>query len=154
MIVGPTLRAALRRGEVFAAALFLVGVSGVIQPTLELVAPSKAQLGDTVRIALRVRNPDPKPLQLELSGRPVGFDVVIDRADGTPVWSRMGTDVAGAALMLLTLGAGETRDFTVSWGQVDAGGKPVAPGRYNLWGILPTGAGRMTTLPRELLIEP
>ncbi len=148
------LLAAVRRGGVVAASVFLVGSVGVTQPTVELVAPSKIQVGDTIPIVLRVRNPDAKPIHLELSGRPVGFDVVIVRADGSPVWSRLGNSVVGAALMLLTLGPGETRDFTVRWAQLDAGGKPVTPGRYTLWGILPTGAGRMTTAPRDLVIQP
>ncbi len=154
MHLGSTLRAESRRGAVVVASLLLLGGAGVTQPTVELVAPSKVHSGDTVEIALRVRNDDSKPIYVELSGRPVGFDVVIVGPDGREVWRRLRHGVAGAALMLLTLEPGEARDFTVRWAQVDGAGKAVAPGRYTLHGILPIGARRVTTSPFDLVIEP
>ena len=154
MHLDPTLRAAIRRGAVVAATLLLLGVAGVTQPAVELVAPSRVRVGDTVEIALRIRNDDSKPIDLELSGRPVGFDVVIVAADGGEVWRRLRDSVVGAALMLLTLEPGEARDFPVRWAQVDFAGRAVAPGRYTLQGILPMGTRRMTTAPHDLVIDP
>jgi uncharacterized protein (DUF58 family) len=154
MHFGPTLRAAIRRGAVVAASLLLLGVAGVTQPTVELVAPSKVRAGEPVEIALRVRNDGSKPIDLELSGRPVGFDIVITGAEGEEVWRRLRDGAVGAALLLLRLEPGEARDFTVSWAQTDFGGKAVAPGRYTLHGVLPMGARRMTTAPHDLVIEP
>jgi intracellular proteinase inhibitor BsuPI len=150
----PTLRAATRRGAFVAASLFLLGVAGVTQPTVELLAPSKVRVGDTVEIVLRVRNDGPKPIDLELSGRPVGFDIVVTGADGREVWRRLEGTAVAAILMLLTLQPGEARDFTARWGQVDSTGRAVSPGRYVLQGVLPMGRRQMTTGRRDLIIEP
>lgn len=152
MHLEPTLRAAIRRGGV-AVSFLLMGIGGVTQPTVELVAPPKVQLGDTVEIALRVRNDGSEPMDLELSGRPVGFDVVITGPDGREVWRRLRDGAVGAALMLLTLEPGAARDFTVRWAQVDRAGGAVGPGRYTVRGILPMGARRITTAPHDLVIE-
>jgi len=149
----PSFRAAIRRGAVVGG-LLLLGGAGVRQPRVELVAPSKVRAGEPVDIALRVRNDGSMPIDLELSGRPVGFDVVVLGPDGREVWRRLRDSVVGAALMLLTLEPGETRDFEVRWTQVDSAGRAVAPGRYTLRGTLPMGAGRMTTAPHQLVIDP
>jgi Intracellular proteinase inhibitor len=153
MQLTPTLRAVTRRGALVTASLFLLGMAGVTQPTVELVAPSQVGAGETVEIVLRVRNDHPKPITFELSGRPVGFDIVITGADGKEVWRRMDGRFVGAALMLLTLQPGEARDFTARWGQVDGAGRAVAPGRYTVRGILPMGARRMATAERDLIIR-
>jgi hypothetical protein len=152
-----TLRAGLRRGAVVPSlllCLLLVGAGGVTQPTVELLAPSKVRSGDTVEIVLRVRNDGSKPIDVELTGRPVGFDVVVTGPDGKEVWRRLEGTAVASALMLLTLRPGEGRDFTARWGQVDQAGRAVAPGRYVLHGILPMGRRQMTAAPRELVIEP
>lgn len=153
MSVPPTLRAGLRRGAV-AAALLLPGATGVTQPTLELVAPAKVPAGDTVEIVLRVRNDGPEPLELELSGRPVAFDILISDAGGSEVWRRLAGSAVSAALALLTLRPGETRDFSARWAQVDSLGRAVPPGRYTIQGILPMETRRLVTSSRELVIEP
>jgi len=153
MSVRPILRAVLRRGAVGAAVL-LLGGADVKQPAVELVAPSTVSAGDTVEIVLRIRNDGPRPLDLELSGRPVGFDIVVTGADGAEVWRRLAGSAVGAALMLVTLQPGETRDFSAHWDQVDSLGRTVSPGRYILYGILPMGARRVRTSSRELVIEP
>lgn len=155
MYVDQTLRAKLRRGALLPALLcLLLGARGVTQPTVELLAPSKVRAGDTVEIVLRIRNDGPKPIDLELSGRPVAFDVVVTGPDGKEVWRRLEGATVASILMLLTLQPGEGRDYTTQWGQVDQAGKAVAPGRYVLHGILPMGRRQMSTAPRDLLIEP
>jgi hypothetical protein len=144
----------VRRGVVVTAWFLLLGIAGVTQPTVELLAPSTVQAGDTVEIVLRIRNDGERPMDVELSGRPVGFDVVIAGPDGKEVWRRLSQGAVGAALMLLTLQPGEARDFPVRWPQHDSAGRPVAPGRYIIQGILPMGDRRVTTASRGLLIEP
>jgi hypothetical protein len=126
----------------------------VTQPTIELLAPSKVQAGDTVEIVLRIRNDGPKPIDLELSGRPVAFDVIVRGPDGKEVWRRLEGAAVASILMLLTLQPGEGRDFPAQWTQEDQAGRSVAPGRYVLHGVLPMGRRQMTTAPRELIIEP
>lgn len=151
----PTLRAAVRRGVVVSALLLLLlGAAGVTQPAVELVAPSRVRAGDTVEISLRVTNRGSQPITVELSGRPVGFDVIIVGSDGKEVWRRLQSGVVGAALMLLPLEPAESRDFTTRWAQVTYSGAPVAAGRYTLRGVLPMGARRVATASRELIIDP
>jgi hypothetical protein len=126
----------------------------VAQPKIELdVAPSIG-LGDTVEVTLRVRNDGPDPIDLELPGRPVAFDVVVVGPDGAEVWRRLGDAVSPSILMLLRLGPGETRDFTATWAQRDKAGRPVPPGRYTVYAVLPLPTGRLTTARRELVIKP
>jgi hypothetical protein len=155
MFFDQTLRAGPRRGAVvpLLLCLFLLGAGGVTQPTVELIAPSKVRAGDTVEIVLRIRNDGPKPIDLELSGRPVAFDVVVTGPDGQQVWRRLEGAAVASILMLLTLQPGEGRDFAAQWAQEDQAGRTVAPGRYVLHGVLPMGRRQMTTAPHQLLIE-
>jgi hypothetical protein len=150
-----TLRAALRRGAfAFILPILVAGRAVVTQPTLELIVPDTVTVGDTVEIVLRLRNDTPAPLDLELAGRPVGFDIVITGPGECPVWRRLDGEVVASALMLLTLAPGETRDFVARWDQVDGGGRQVPPGRYGVRGYLPLGRGRTAAPARELVIRP
>jgi hypothetical protein len=137
-----------------AASVVLLGGGRMPQPTLELLAPSTARAGDTIEVVLRIRNDGPRPMEIELSGRPVGFDIVIETADGTEIWRRLAKGTVGAALMLVTLRPGESRDFAESWSQEDRNGRRVAPGRYRIRGILPMGQRELVTRPHELVIQP
>lgn len=149
-----TLRVARRRGGVAALAVLLLSATRSPQPTVELVAPARAHAGDTVDIVLRVRNDLQQPMTLELSGRPVGFDVIVTDAGGEEIWRRLAGGAVGAALMLLTLQPGEARDFSARWLLVDQAGQEVPPGRYTLRGTLPLTGRKLTTPDRELIIEP
>lgn len=122
------------------------------QPTVELEVPSKVRLGDTVEITLRLRNDRPDPLDLQLSGRPVAFDIVITGPGGQEVWRRLHHVMVTSALMLLRLEPGQSREFTARWPQQDNQGRPVPPGRYTVQGALPTGSRPLTSAPRDLLI--
>lgn len=131
--------------------------SGTMQatsPVVEIILPPKVGVGDTVEITLRLRNDGSRPLDLQLPGRPVAFDIIVLRPDGTEVWRRLAKSVVSSALMLLRLPPGGARDFVVQWGQVSNDGHRVGPGRYRVQGILPTEAGRLAAAPRDLLIEP
>lgn len=131
--------------------------SGTMQttpPAVELFLPQKVGVGDTVEITLRLRNDGSTPLDLQLPGRPVAFDIIVQGPDGTEVWRRLAKSVVSSALMLLRLPPGGARDFVVQWGQVSNDGHRVVPGKYRVQGILPTEAGRLTATPRDLLIEP
>lgn len=130
------------------------GSMQAIQPTVELLLVPKVGLGDTVEITLRLRNDGSRPIDLQLPGRPVAFDISILRADNTQVWRRLNRSVVSSALMLLRLPPGGTKDFVVQWTQVDNAGRPVGPGSYIVHGILPTQAGPLAAISRDLLIEP
>ena len=149
----PTLRAAFRRGALAATCLVLIGTTPVTQPVIELVAPAAVAVGDTAHVAIRLSNDGPAPLRLELSGRPVDVDLLVGDAGGREVW-RWRRGPVGAALMLLTLAPGESRDFRVRWPLTDLGGAKVAPGRYTLQGFIPLGGRRMATRTHELTVTP
>ncbi len=153
MPFGCALRAGLRRGGIPALPLLLLALTAPMQPTIQVVAPEKVAAGDTVEIALRLRNDESQPLRLELSGRPVAFDIVIEDADGGVVWRRLEREAVSQVLMLLTLQPGESRQFRVRWGSVDSRGRRVAPGSYTIVGLLPVGNGVLRTPPRALVIE-
>ena len=120
---------------------------------IQLVAPAAVAVGDTVHVAIRLSNDGHVPLRLELSGRPVGVDLSVRDADGREVWRWLRGPVT-AALMLLTLEPGESRDFPVRWPLTDLAGAPVAPGRYTLQGFVPLGGRRLPTQPHELTVTP
>lgn len=130
------------------------GTMQAISPAVELLLPPKVGVGDSVEITLRLRNDGSRPLDLQLPGRPVAFDIIVLSPDGTEVWRRLARSVVGSALMLLRLPPGGSKDFVVEWGQVSNDGHRVGPGRYRVQGILPTAGGRLATPPRDLLIEP
>jgi hypothetical protein len=121
--------------------------------TLELAVPSRAPLGDTVEISIRVRNTGKRPAALELSGRPVAFDVVIRGPDGSEVWRRLRRGAVAAALVVLRLEPGEAHDFSLQWAEVDDEGSQVRPGRYTVRGMVPIDGQKRVTAERELLIE-
>jgi hypothetical protein len=125
----------------------------VVPPAVELLLVPRVDLGAAVEITLRLRNDGKRPIDLELPGRPVAFDVTILRPDGTQVWRRLARGVVSSALMLVRLAPGETRDFRVQWDQVDNAGRPVGPGSYTVRGVLPTDKGGLTTPPRHLQIN-
>jgi len=120
---------------------------------LELIVPRKAHLGDTVEITIRVRNAGKRAADLELSGRPVAFDVVIRGPDGTEVWRRLGQGAIAAALMVLRLEPGEAHEFSLRWAEVDDAGSQVRPGRYTVRGMVPIDGRNRMTAERPLLIE-
>jgi hypothetical protein len=124
------------------------------QPTVELLLAPKVGLGDTVEIILRLHNDGSRPMDLQLPGRPVAFDIAILRPDGTEIWRRLAKGVVSSALMLVRLPPKGIRDFVVQWGQVDNAGRPVGQGTYVVRGTLPTEAGQLAARPRDLLIEP
>ena len=149
-----TLRAGLRRGGVAALAVLLLSATRSPTRRSSWLPRHGSTPGDTVDIVLRVRNDGPAPMTLELSGRPVGFDVIVTNPDGKEVWRRLAGGAVGAALMLLTLQPGESRDFTARWALVDQGGNAVPPGRYTLRGILPMTGRQLATPERDLVIDP
>jgi Intracellular proteinase inhibitor len=132
---------------------FDLGRLKAVPAAVELLMESSADLGVPVSITLRLRNDGTGPIDLELPGRPVAFDITIFRPDGTQVWRRLARGVVGSALMLVRLAPGEIRDFTVGWDQVDNAGRPVGPGRYTVRGVLPTDKGVLSTPLRDLLIK-
>jgi hypothetical protein len=122
----------------------LVGLALILVSTLavplrvDLVLPDHARRGEAVPITLRLSNPCPEPATVYLQGRPTAFDIIITRADGTPVWRRLNRAVISSILQVRLLPPGETIEFTERWSQQNDRGQAVPAGEYRVTGVLPT----------------
>ena len=116
--------------------------------TLDIVLPDTVRAGDVVPITLRLTNTSKKPITVYLGGRPVAFDIIVRRRDGTPVWRRLEGAVITAILQVRQLAPGEVLEFHDSWPQQTNQGQSVGPGEYRVTGVLPTDP------PEELRTEP
>jgi hypothetical protein len=119
--------------------LTLILVSTLVVPLrLDLVLPEQVLRGKAVPITLRLSNPGPKSATVYLQGRPTAFDIVITRADGTPVWRRLNRAVIGSILQVRVLPPGDAIELTERWSQQDDRGQAVPAGEYRVTGVLPT----------------
>jgi hypothetical protein len=131
--------------------LYLLALSGALlvdSMTLEIELPAEVRTGDPVAITLRLTNTSGKPLTVYLQGRPVAFDVIVSRRDGTPVWRRLEGAMVPAVLQVRSLDPGEVLAFSHRWTQRTNLGVVVEPGEYLVTGVLPTDP------PAELRTEP
>jgi hypothetical protein len=138
--------------------LYALALSGALladSMTIDIRLPAEVCRGDKVAITLRVTNTSGKPLTLYLQGRPVAFDVIISRRDGTLVWRRLEGAVISAVLQVRSLAPGEVMEFSDSWSQRTNLGAAVEPGEYLVTGVLPTDPpAELRTQPVPLRILP
>lgn len=122
---------------------------------LALELPDSVRAGAAVPIALRVTNAGEEPVRLELRGRPIAFDIVVESSDGSVVWRRLEGRMVTAILQLMTLGPGETLELREEWDQRAGDGTPVDPGAYTVRGRLPAvSPGPLEAPPVALRILP
>lgn len=121
---------------------------------LALIVPSQVRAGETVPIAMRVRNEGAQPRDLYLRGRTPTLDVLIMRASGDTVWRRLQDEVIPAILAVRTLGPGEELAIDVTWDQRLPGGAAAAPGDYLARGLLLTDDVPLTTAPVSFRVLP
>lgn len=95
-----------------------------------LTIPGEVPLGDSVPLALEVRNVGRAPLTLYLRGREPVFDAVVMRASGDTVWHRLADQVIPAIVQTRTLAAGEALTLRDTWTQRTTRGEPVGAGSY------------------------
>jgi Intracellular proteinase inhibitor len=103
---------------------------------LEIDVAPQARAGEPVPITLRARNAGPKPLELQLRGRTVTFDITIARARGAIVWRRLEGQTVPAILQVWELAPGESLEVRHEWDQRSNDGVPVGPGLYEVHGSL------------------
>ncbi len=116
--------------------------ASVDSPTVTIEVPSEVSAGASVPLTLRVTNPTERPLTLYLRGRPVAFDVVVARGDGTVVWRRLAGAVVTMVLQVRTLAPGETIELKDTWNQTTRTGARAGPGEYLVTGELLTDSPR------------
>jgi Intracellular proteinase inhibitor len=134
----------------------LIFVGTLVSPLrLAILLPDSVPLGEPVPIALRLTNLGRKPVTAYLQGRPVAFDVIVSRRDGTPVWRRLEGAVVPAILQVRSLAPGEVLEFSDTWPQRTNLGAAVGPGEYLVTGVLPTDPpAELRTRPAPLRILP
>ena len=116
-------------------------------------APTSVHVGEPLPIELVLTNRTERPLTLYLQGRPLAFDITIRREDGSVVWRRLEGQVVSAILAMRQLAPAESLTFEAVWDGRRSGGRPVAPGRYQIVGSLRTDTPEgLTTLPVPLQI--
>lgn len=119
---------------------------------VELELPVSVLPGDAVPITLRVRNDDTMPAELALTGRPIAFDIVVRRLDGTEVWKRLRGQTVSMMLQVAILAPGESLEFAHQWDQRDSAGREVAAGVYLVHGSLTAEDRELVSEPRRLVI--
>jgi hypothetical protein len=100
------------------------------------------QLGQVVHAVHRVANDGDADFTMEILQTP-GFDLHVLAEDGGKVWS------AHRAFALnvwyLTLGPGESVERNYAWDMIDEFGAPVAPGEYQIVGVIYGTGGSVAT---------
>ncbi len=122
---------------------------------LTLVAPDSVRAGDPVPIVLRLTNVTDRPVEAHFLGREIAFDIVVASEDGTILWRRLERAVVPGILQVRVLAPGQTLELKDAWRQRTSGGEPAPPGRYTVWGVLPSDAREpLRTPPTHLRIRP
>jgi hypothetical protein len=119
---------------------------------VELVVPPKVAVGQPVAMTLRIRNTQDQPITLYLQGRPVAFDLVVERSDGEVIWRRLEGAAVTAILGVRTLTPGEILELKQRWDQRTQAGRRVRPGRYSVTGAVLTDAEPIRAGPVPLRI--
>ncbi len=155
----------MRRSRLFAllTVLTLIGCTsqvGVIYGPVsirlwvnERATQAQAQLGETIRLRIEVRNRSDRPIELTLQGRPA-YDFVITQRDGTEVWRWSRGQISQDVSKVVTLYQRDQLDLEATWDQVNSNGTPVPPGIYGVSGILHLESQVIETQPVRLLIQP
>jgi hypothetical protein len=124
---------------VISGTIALLGALALVSadsPKVELQVPGEVRAGAPVAMTLRVTNTSDRPLDLYLRGRPVAFDLIVRRADGSVAWRRLAGAMIAMVLQVRTLAPGETLELSDEWDQRSSDEKPVEPGDYTVVGSL------------------
>jgi hypothetical protein len=122
--------------------------------TFRVVAPHSVHRGEPVPITLRLTNTGARTLNLYLTGRSITFDIIVTRADGQVVWSRLEHATGQQIVQVKILAPGERFELKDVWRQRTNAGAQVSPGDYTLTGVIPTDREPLRTVPLPLRIMP
>lgn len=122
---------------------------------LSLEIPGRVRAGEPVPIRLRVTNAGEEPVKLELRGRPVAFEIVVEEAGGSVVWRSLEGRTVSAVLQAVSLMPGESFELEETWDQRTGNGAGIGPGSYIVRGRLPAiSPGLLVSPPAELRVLP
>lgn len=119
---------------------------------VELMVPQAIAAGRPVPVTLRISNTGDRPLDLYLQGRPIAFDLTVQRGDQV-VWRRLEGATLSLILQIRTLAPGEVLDLKETWKQEDNAGRPVGPGDYTVTGSVLTDGEPLRAAPTPLRIR-
>lgn len=119
---------------------------------VEIVVPRNVAAGQPVPVTLRISNTGDRAIDLYLQGRPIAFDLVVER-EGEVVWRRLEGATVSAILQIRTLPAGEALELKESWTQRDNAGHRVDPGDYTVSGSVLTDRQPLRAAPAHLRIS-
>jgi hypothetical protein len=91
----------------------------------ELNVPAVVRSTDTVEITLRITNVSGRPIELNLQGRDILFDIVVSNAAGEIVWRRLEGKSAQAILQLYPLAPNQGFQLGDVW-------RPPGPGLFTV----------------------
>jgi hypothetical protein len=114
---------------------------------------AQAQLGETVRLGVEVRNRINHPIELTLQGRPA-YDFVITRRDGTEVWRWSRRQISQDVSKVVKLYQRDQLNLKAIWDQVGNDGDPIPWDIYWVRGILHLESQTIETESVRLLIHP
>jgi hypothetical protein len=126
---------------------------GLAKMVVEIELPSSVSIRMPVPVTLRVRNTGTGPAELALTGRPIAFDIVVERTDGTEVWSRLHGETVSMMLQVTILQPGESLEFKHSWDQRDNDRQAVPAGTYAVRGAVFTPDRKLESEGRRLVIS-
>ena len=119
---------------------------------VEIMVPRNVGAGQPVPVTLRISNGGDRPIDLYLQGRPIAFDLTVQRGSEV-VWRRLEGATVSAILQIRTLAPGEVFDLKETWKQTNAAGGRVDPGDYTVSGSVPTDREPLTAGPTPLRIS-
>ena len=127
--------------------------TGLAKMVVEIELPSSVSIGMPVPVTLRVRNTGTAPAERALTGRPIAFDIVVERTDGTEVWSRLHGETVSMMLQVTVLQPGESLEFKHTWDQRGNDRQAVPAGTYTVRGSLVAPDRELRSEPRRLVIS-
>jgi hypothetical protein len=101
---------------------------------ITLQAPRDVAAGAEIPFTIRIQNVSAREVFVSLRGRPVAFDLIVARPDGTVVWRRLGGDAISAILATAVLQPGESLELSDIWDQRASNGTRVPAGEYRVRG--------------------
>lgn len=115
------------------------GAASVPTPLeLTLHAPDEVPAGEPIPFHLSLRNKGGEPIEVELGGEPITFDLLVTREDdGSEVWRRMEGYSVEEIVQVVTVAPGASVVFADVWSSIGNDRQWVAPGSYRVQGVLP-----------------
>ncbi len=92
--------------------------------------------GETVTLVVTLRNRADAPRTLTLPTSQT-HDCLVYDGNHKEVWRYSAGRMFAQMITEMTLAPGESRAFTVTWKQIDAQGRPLPPGDYEVVGLVP-----------------